>query len=78
MLDGRGRKDGEKMAAETGEENAKIHLYAFILKESNPNGDKTPNLLVDTGATSHIINDQSKFLSFDQKFDPIKHVIRDS
>ena len=76
--DCRGRKDGVKMAAETGEdeeEAKKIHSFAFTLKESIPNGGKTPTLLVDTGATSHIINDKSKFVSFDQKFDPSKHVI---
>ena len=28
------------------------------------------NLLVDCGATTHIINDESKLLSFDQSFDP--------
>ena len=41
--DCRGRKDGVKMAAETGEENAKIHSFAFTLKESNSNRGKTPN-----------------------------------
>ncbi len=63
------------MAAEIGKENAKIHLFAFTLGESNSNGGKTPNLLVYIWATSHITNDKSKFVSFDQKFDPSKHVI---
>ena len=57
------------------EENAKIHSFAFTLKENNSNGGKTSNLLVDTGATSHIINDKSKFVNFDEKFDPSNHVI---
>jgi hypothetical protein len=57
--DFRARRYGSKMAAETGEENAKIHSFAFTLKENNSNGGKTSNLLVDTGATSHIINDRS-------------------
>ena len=73
--DCRARRDGVKMAAETGEENAKIHSFAFTLKENNSNGGKTSNLLVDTGATSHIINDKSKFVNFDEKFDPSNHVI---
>jgi predicted aspartyl protease len=33
------------------------------------------NLLVDTGATSHIINDKSKFIAFDGNFDSSSHVI---
>ena len=36
------------------------------------------NLLVDTGATSHIINDKSKFIAFDDfdgNFDSSSHVI---
>eukprot|EP00794_Sanderia_malayensis_P008499 gene8499-9408_t len=33
------------------------------------------NLLVDCGATTHIINDESKFVSFDQAFNPQKHYI---
>jgi hypothetical protein len=31
------------------------------------------NLLVDTGATSHIINDSSKFINFDENFDSSTH-----
>lgn len=33
------------------------------------------NLLVDTGATSHTINDKSKSISFDEDFDPNAHII---
>lgn len=32
-------------------------------------------LLVDCGATTHIINDDSKFVKFDEQFDPEKHFI---
>ena len=32
-------------------------------------------LMVDTGATSHIINDISKFRSFDNTFQPLKHCV---
>lgn len=32
-------------------------------------------LLVDSGATSHIISDQSKFVNLDKNFDPEKHFI---
>ena len=33
------------------------------------------SLLVDTGATTHIVNDKSKFTSFDKNFEPDKHYI---
>ena len=33
------------------------------------------SLLVDTGATSHIIKDISKFISFDEEYDPSGHII---
>ena len=33
------------------------------------------NLLVDCGATTHIVHDQSKFISFDKNFDKSRHVI---
>ena len=53
------------------------HSFAF---ETNAyvNGSTTgkPNaLLVDCGATTHIINDESKFSKFDDKFTPEKHYI---
>ena len=34
------------------------------------------NLLVDCGATSHIISDRSKFLKFDDNFNPSNHTIQ--
>ena len=36
---------------------------------------KINSLLVDTGATSHIIKDLSKFVSFDKEYDPSGHII---
>ncbi len=32
-------------------------------------------LLVDCGATTHVLNDKDKFVSFDHTFDPAKHFI---
>ena len=47
--------------------------YAFKASDIKVN---TPNsLLVDCGATAHIINDKSKFLNFDKEFDATKHLI---
>ncbi|CAB4019984.1 myosin heavy fast skeletal muscle, partial [Paramuricea clavata] len=42
---------------------------------SGINNKSNSSLLVDTGATSHIINDKSKFVDFDKEFNPSAHVI---
>ena len=51
------------------------HSFIFTIKDEESRGEITPNLLLDTGATSHIINDKSKFVDFDSKFDPSTHFI---
>ena len=52
------------------------HSFLFTVKDQEGRGEPTPNqLLLDTGATSHIINDKSKFVDFDKKFDPSTHFI---
>ena len=50
------------------------HYYAFTVTDIS---GKTPypSLLVDCGATTHIINDESKFIQFDDNFDPSCHII---
>ena len=47
--------------------------YAF--KASDIKVNRPNSLLVDCGATAHIINDKSKFLNFDKEFDATKHLI---
>ena len=49
--------------------------FAFTLKDGQGRSTKDSKLLVDTGATSHIINDSSKFVSFDNNFNPNSHFI---
>jgi len=41
----------------------------------NLNSARENSLLVDTGATAHILNDKSKFLKFDDEFKPENHYI---
>ena len=55
------------------EDNSK-HYFAFTLTNVS---EKTPefSLLVDCGATTHIINDESKFIQFDDNFNPSCHII---
>jgi transposase InsO family protein len=55
------------------------HSYAFMNRDIcciAPNHDVKPDLLlVDCGATSHMINDESKFIDFDNTFKPEKQSV---
>ena len=54
-------------------------MFVFKLSDSSYKlrtfGKNNDSLLVDTGATSHIIIDKSKFVTFDNNFDPGAHLI---
>ena len=56
----------------------KEHSFAFQVKVEQNVKDKRfqDMLLVDCGATSHIITDESKFTSFDDAFKPNSHYIQ--
>ena len=62
--------DTAKVATESGD--ADSHTYALCARSSNSNHQ---GLLVDTGATSHIVSDHSKFTDFQSDFRPSKHYI---
>ena len=49
--------------------------FAFTFSNVPPEVTPVCSLLVDCGATTHIINDESKFVKFDEHFDPSCHVI---
>ena len=54
------------------------HYFAFkvsVKKEDVDTVYKVNGLLVDCGATTHIVNDLSRFISFDENFDPKSHII---
>jgi hypothetical protein len=56
------------------------HSFTFKIKVDNVNlcelsGGNPESLLVDCGATAHIVHDKSKFEKFDDKFDPKNHCI---
>ena len=55
------------------------HTFAFVSSDAKNNSGifnkDNLNLLVDTGATSHIINDKSKFVDFDKDFNANAYVI---
>lgn len=48
------------------------HSFAFSICTEN---EITHGLLVDTGATAHVINDESLFVKYDDSFQPDKHFI---
>ena len=50
------------------------HSFAFQAAEKDIVLDPT-YLLIDTGATTHIVNDKNLFTSFDKSFDPKKHFL---
>ena len=50
------------------------HSFAFQAAEKDIVLDPT-FLLIDTGATTHIVNDKNLFTSFDPTFDPKKHFL---
>ena len=71
-----------KLARERGcvSEQRSAHDNNFAMKaelctDSVYRCNNTSMLLVDTGATSHIITDKHKFINFDKSFDPSSHFI---
>ena len=73
-------KDKVHVVHTSEEQQLDEHLFVFANNACNgDNVDKScvrPNsLLVDCGATTHIVTDKSRFISFDESFRPDKHYI---
>ena len=71
------KKDSVKRLKTTNAEPADVHTFSFKVSFDNVcdvNMCKD-NLLVDCGATAHIVTNKSKFISFDDSFIPDKHFI---
>lgn len=74
----RNKKPSDKIneVGDSYDENGDEHSFAF--EASTPDGknlSRRNTLLVDCGATTHIINDETKFSKFDPSFQPEKHFI---
>lgn len=67
------KKDNANNARDAPNENE--HTFAFKLDCDPSSGKLSRALLVDCGSTSHILNDESYFVSFDRTFDPKEHII---
>ena len=56
-------------------DDSKDASFAFKVTVEHFNSIRDNSLLVDTGATAHILNEKSTFLKFDDKFRPEYHYI---
>ena len=68
------RKSGKDHVKTACDEDDDDHSFVFKICD-NENFNVCASLLVDGGATAHIINDQSKFVKFDDKFICEDHLI---
>ena len=55
--------------------DGELHHFSFTLNTCGPHEISNDLFLVDTGATTHIVNCDSNFISFDKNFDPETHFI---
>ena len=69
-----GRNTIAKASTESSDEENE-HTFAFKMDFSEQQNVEVGKLLVDCGATSHIINDMSMFHKLDKSFKPDKHYI---
>lgn len=51
------------------------HSFAFRASDRSASASREGSLLVDCGATAHIVTDESKFVNFDVTFRPERHYI---
>ena len=79
--DCRQKADAAKTAAEIQREKEHLksstaeHYFTFAIKDQRDVGTKQTSLLLDSGAKSHIITEESRFVKFDSNFNAKDHVI---
>ena len=76
--------DTDKVACDTPDAHSflfkigDVHSFVFNVGELDSSKSvigENAGLLVDCGATTHIVNDESKFIRFDENFDPAHHFL---
>jgi hypothetical protein len=63
--------DSTKVVRDTSDSK---HSFIFHVGVDVTNIDSVNGLLVDCGATTHIVHDVSKFVRFDAEFNPEHHI----
>lgn len=66
----RKRRDNVKHATEVED-----HTFAFKMNDCHTSELKQKGLIIDTGATSHMVTDIKKFKEFDETLKPEKHIV---
>ena len=74
--DSKGPEDDAKAKGDSSK-MLEAHSFDILFKATDTieTGDSANSLLVDCGATAHIIRDESKFVNFDNSFVPAHHFI---
>ncbi len=65
----------KSVADENPEQNSYVFKISLDQEELLCEFDDIKTVLVDCGATTHVINDKSYFTNMDSNFDPAKHFI---
>ena len=75
------KKNAVKSVMEVNENDSDKHSFAMkvstvtVPSTSQKGSFKSDTLLVDSGSSTHIITEKSKFTKFDENFEPVDHVI---
>lgn len=70
------RKKNDKVKSMENSDSDHSFAFKVSMKKDDFNSvNKVKGMLVDCGATTHIVNDITKFISFDEHFNPAHHVI---
>ena len=69
------RKQGDAVKKSADQPAVEEHEFIFTISDQANRNGKRNHLLLDSGATSHIIVDREKFTSFERNFDSSNHTI---
>ncbi|KAI4888112.1 hypothetical protein NFI96_008428, partial [Prochilodus magdalenae] len=72
---GRGRGRGRDQIRKADEQTDTQSSFFFKMSDCQVQGENKKGLMVDCGATSHMINDATKFKTVDKSFRPEDHMI---
>lgn len=70
----KGGQDGVRKVAEEPDQDF-LFMAKYVQSERPPGNVKMKGIMVDAGATSHIVNDINKFENFDDSFQPGTHSV---